>query len=261
MEYILEAKNITKRFGGVLALDDVNFELEKNEIMALVGDNGAGKSTLIKILSGVMLLDQGEIYIENRKVNIDNPIKAKELGIETVYQDLALVDTLNVYNNLFLGREELRNLGFIRVLDKKKMGSEAKQILKKLGIEVENVEIKVSKLSGGQRQAIAVAKAASWGKKIVIMDEPTAALGVKESAKILEIIKSLKEMGTSIIVITHNMQHAFLIADRIFVLRLGKRVCVKRKDETSIDDIVKNITSGSYLEQNGCPKSQISCKN
>jgi len=248
-EPILQLKSISKSFGGVKALVDVNFELYPNEILGLVGDNGAGKSTLIKIISGALTPDSGEIYFEGKKVEFNTPKDAKEIGIETVYQDLALVDTLNVPNNLFLGREIVKEYlwGVLRVLRNKEMEIKSSHILSDLGTQVKNVGIEVDKLSGGQRQAIAIAKAICWGKKVVIMDEPTAALGVKESKNALDLIKRLKEKELSVIVITHNLQHIFYLADRIIVLRHGHRIGDRLVKTTNPDEIVSLITGASLV--------------
>lgn len=229
MAYILETKNLSKKFGEVQALDDVTLQLEANEVLALVGDNGAGKSTLIKILAGALKKDTGETYIDGKKIEIENPMHAKKLGIEVVYQDLGLINYLNVFQNLFLAREIQKKYGVIKVLDHKTMEQQAVEKLAELGIKVKSTRTWVAKLSGGQRQAVAVAKAASFGKKIVFLDEPTAALGVKESRHVLEIVKQLKTQGVSVIIITHNMEHAFAVADRFFVMRLGRRAGVKKK--------------------------------
>ncbi|MCL5985566.1 MAG: ATP-binding cassette domain-containing protein [Actinobacteria bacterium] len=248
-EPILQLKSISKSFGGVKALVDVDFELYPDEILGLVGDNGAGKSTLIKIISGALTPDSGEIYFEGKKVEFNSPKDAKEIGIETVYQDLALVDTLNVPNNLFLGREMVKEYlwGALRVLRNKEMDTKSSQILSDLGTQVINVKAEVDKLSGGQRQAIAIAKAICWGKKVVIMDEPTAALGVKESKHALDLIKRLKEKGISVIVITHNLQHVFYLADRIIVLRHGHRIGDRMLKLTTPDEIVSLITGASLV--------------
>ncbi len=248
MAYILETKNLSKKFGEVQALDDVTLQLEENEVLALVGDNGAGKSTLIKILAGALKKDTGETYIDGKKIEIENPMHAKKLGIEVVYQDLGLINYLNVFQNLFLAREIQKKYGVIKVLDHKAMEQQAVEKLAELGIKVKSTRTWVSKLSGGQRQAVAVAKAASFGKKIVFLDEPTAALGVKESRHVLEIVKQLKTQGVSVIIITHNMEHAFAVADRFFVIRLGRRAGVKKKAETNIDEIVKMITGGLFVD-------------
>ena len=249
-EKVLSLKNITKRFGGLVALNKVSLDLYKNEILALVGDNGAGKSTLIKAISGALIPDEGEIYLNDRKVYFNSPLDAKRAGIETVYQDLALVDSLNVSNNLFLGKEEVLPLiwGIFNILKHRMMENKAKKILKTLGIDIPNIREKVKFLSGGQRQSVAVARAAAFGKDIVLLDEPTAALGVKESKHVLDIIKRLKEEGISVIIITHNLEHAFFVADRFFVLRLGEKVGERLKDKTNIDEIVKMITGGVFAK-------------
>jgi fructose transport system ATP-binding protein len=247
MAFVLEAKNISKRYGKVGALENIDLQLEDREILALVGDNGAGKSTLIKVLAGAVAKDSGEIYIDGNKVEIDSPSAAKQLGIEVVYQDLALINHLNVAQNLFLGREVHKHLAFLRVLDHKEMERQAREKLSDLGVRVKNIKAWVAKLSGGQRQSIAVARAASFGRKIVILDEPTAALGVRESQHVLKIVRELKTKGASVIIITHNMEHAFSVADRFMVIRLGQLVGVRRRAETNIDEIVKMITGGVFV--------------
>lgn len=243
---ILSLRGITKRFGGLTALDSVDMDLYENEILALVGDNGAGKSTLIKIISGAYMPDNGEVYLYDQKVNFNSPHDAKKHGIETVYQDLALVDTLDVSNNLFLGKEVTVSIfgKIFNVLKHKTMENESKKIIKTLGINIPNIRQKVKFLSGGQRQCVAVARASAFGKKIVLLDEPTAALGVEEASHVLNIAKNLKNKGISVIIITHNLEHAFLVADRFYVLRLGKKAGEKNKSETDIDEIVKIITGG-----------------
>ncbi len=238
---ILELKNITKRFGGLVALSNIDFELYSNEILALVGDNGAGKSTLIKIISGALIPDEGDIFLKGKKINIHTPMDAKRLNIETVYQDLALIDTLSITKNLFLGREN-------NILFHKRRELMAKKIIDDLGINILDIREKVKFLSGGQRQSVSIARAKTFGKSIVILDEPTAALGVRESKHILEVIKNLKEKGMSIIIITHNLEHAFYVADRFFILRNGKKVDSKKKELTSIDEVVKMITGGVFVK-------------
>ena len=247
MVYVLEGRGISKRFGGVQALYKVDFFLRKGEILAVVGDNGAGKSTLIKIFAGDISKDEGEIFIDGVKVEIENHVHAKSLGIEVVYQDLSLIDHLNVFQNLFLGRELQKDFKILKVLDKKTMGKQAKEKLALLGINLKNPMEWVTRLSGGEKQSIAVARAASWGKKIIILDEPTAAFGVEESGRVLQIIKELKTNGISVIIITHNMEHAFSIADRFCVLRLGRVVGNVNKSETNIDEVVKMITGGTFV--------------
>lgn len=247
MATVLEARNISKRYGRVQAIENISLALEDREILALVGDNGAGKSTLIKILAGAVRKDAGQILVDGRQVEIGNPQDAKNLGIEVVYQDLALINYLNVYQNLFLGRELHKRWGPIPVLDHREMEKQAAQKLDSLGVRVRNLRAWVSRLSGGQRQSIAVARAASFGRKIVILDEPTAALGVRESKHVLQIVRELKNKGASVIIITHNMEHAFTIADRFLVIRLGSVVGVRKRTETNIDEIVKMITGGVFV--------------
>ena len=242
---ILQAKEITKHFGGICALDKVDLELQEREILAIVGDNGAGKSTLIKIISGVLSKDSGEVYIDGKRVEIKSPKDAKNLGIETVYQDLALVNTLNVPANIFLSRELTYDNFFgkiFRLLNHRRMLAESKNLLKKLGVNVGNFKKPMIEYSGGQRQAVAISKIVFWGKKIAILDEPTAALGVRESKIALELIYKLKEHGLSVIIISHNLQHVFKIVDRIMVLRQGKKVGIKNTHEVKAADIVSMIT-------------------
>jgi ABC-type sugar transport system ATPase subunit len=245
-EVLLQMKGILKSFGAVQALDGVDFELYPNEILGLVGDNGAGKSTLIKIISGVLMPDAGEIFLEGRKIHMRSPHQARELGIETVYQDLGLLDTLDVPKNIFIGREPRAGLFFFKM---REMIRRTKSILASLHIEIPSTANEVRLLSGGQRQAIAVGRAAYWGHKIVIMDEPTAALGVEESFKVLELAKVLKSRNVSVIMISHNLEHVFKVADRIIVLRKGKRVAARQVRETSGDEIVKFITGAEFAAE------------
>ncbi len=246
-DYVLEARGISKRFGRVQAIADISLQLERGEILALVGDNGAGKSTLIKVLAGALKKDSGEIWLDGQKVELENPMHAKTLGIEVVYQDLSLINYLNVYQNLFLGRELQKRFGPLRILDQRRMEQQAVEKLAALGVKVKSCREWVSRLSGGQRQSVAVAKAASFGRKIVILDEPTAALGVEEAHHVLQIVRELKNKGASIIIITHNMEHAFSVADRFLVIRLGSVVGARRKSETNIDEIIKMITGGVFI--------------
>ena len=249
---ILEVRDIKKHFGGVAALKGVSFKLYEGEVFGIVGDNGAGKSTLIKIISGVYEKDSGEIYCYGNRVEIRNPEDAKGLGIETVYQDLALVDELDVPANIFLGREEtyLGKFGKIfGLLNYKKMLVDSSKLLEKLKVGVQDLFSRVRYLSGGQRQAVAVSKAVFWGKKIIILDEPTASLGVKESRNVLELIKKLKEHNMSIIIISHNLQHVFSVVDRIMVLRGGENVGTKNAHEVIADEIVSMITGAKVLEK------------
>ena len=241
---LLEARRVQKHFGHVIALREGNFTLRPNEVHAIVGDNGAGKSTLIKIISGVYHADAGEIALEGRPVTISNPREARELGIETVYQDLALADHLDAAGNLFLGREELlpRPLSWFGFLDKKAMRRRAQDEMRRLKIGIQSVDQPVLSLSGGQRQAVAVARAIAWGTRIVIMDEPTAALGVRESSMVLELIKEVRSQGLAVIMISHNLPEVFAVADRITVLRLGRTIVTLDRSETSLDAVVGMMT-------------------
>lgn len=236
-EYILEMKGIHKSFGGLNALEDVNLELKYNEILGLVGDNAAGKSTLMKILTGAYHADKGKILFEGREVSITNPITSKRLGFEMVYQDFALCPALDVPSNMFLGRE----MGgrFLSPLKKRKMEQKAVEILHRLKIDIKNPRLPVNRLSGGQQQAVALGKAVGFNPKVVIMDEPTASLAIKEIAKVLELIQRLKEHAISIIIISHRMGDIFTVADRIFVLKHGHRMDVKETAKTNKDEIVR----------------------
>jgi ABC-type sugar transport system ATPase subunit len=241
---LLEARQIQKSFGHVVALRDAGFELRHDEVHALIGDNGAGKSTLIKIISGVLAPDGGEVRLEGRPVEISGPRDARALGIETVYQDLALADHLDAAANLFLGREELQPapLSWLGFLDKRAMRRRAEEEMRRLKIRIPSVTQRVLTLSGGQRQAIAVARAVAWGTRIVIMDEPTAALGVRESAMVLELIGELRSHGVAVIVISHNLPEVFAVADRITVMRLGRTIATLSKEATSLEALVAMMT-------------------
>jgi simple sugar transport system ATP-binding protein len=241
---LLEARNVQKHFGHVVALREANFTLRPNEVHAIVGDNGAGKSTLIKIISGVYQADAGEIAIDGRPVSIANPREARELGIETVYQDLALADHLDASSNLFLGREQLRPapLSWFGLLDKNAMRRRAQEEMRRLKIGIQSVDQPVLSLSGGQRQAVAVARAIAWGRRIVIMDEPTAALGVRESSMVLELIKEVRSHEVAVIMVSHNLPEVFAVADRITVLRLGRTIVTLDRSETSLEAVVGMMT-------------------
>jgi len=248
-DIIIEGRNITKKFGGIVALNNVTFKLPRHEVVTLLGDNGAGKSTLIKILAGAMRPTSGSVFVEGKEVSFASTKDAKDLGIETVYQHLALIDCLSIEKNIYLGKEIVKKYGFIDVLQNKQMKKGAMKFLREVGINIDNPDRIISELSGGQRHAVAISKGAFWTNKILIMDEPTAALGVKETRKILDMILELKKKGLSIIVITHNIEHAFLVADRFFVLRTGEKVGEKRKEETNTDEIVKMITGAIYVKE------------
>jgi simple sugar transport system ATP-binding protein len=246
---ILELRHIEKHFGGVTALSDGNFQLIRNEVHAIVGDNGAGKSTLLKVIAGAHQPDMGEYLIDGRPVVIQRPDAAAEYGIATVFQDLALIDHLDASANLFLGREILRRppLRWLGVLDKRAMRGQAVEAMKRLRIGMRSVDQQLMGMSGGQRQAVAVARAVAFGTRIVVMDEPTAALGVRESAALLDLIRELRDNGLSVIMISHNLPDVFAVADRVTILRLGRTVRTARREDTSLEEIVGFMT-GAYEE-------------
>ena len=240
-EPILEAKGISKAFGHVQALDDVDFELYAKEVVALLGDNGAGKSTLVKILSGIYRKDSGQIYVDGEPVEIHGPKDAERVaGISTVYQDLALVDVRDVGSNIFLNMEPTRLGIFINF---KKLYSDAKKVIDVLRIDMPSVRVNVGELSGGQRQGVAISRALARGRRIFILDEPTAALGVEQQHKVNDLILNLKAEGKTILVISHNLEHVFAVADRLVVLRRGRRVGTRLKTETTKEEIVGLITA------------------
>ena len=246
MEPVLSGKNLVKRYGRVTALDHCDFELYPGEILGVIGDNGAGKSTLIKAVSGAVMPDEGEVRLEGRPVRFSSPIDAREAGIETVYQQLAMSPALSIADNMFMGRE-LRKPGIMgsvfRQLDHKRMEQIARDKLSELGLmTIQNINQAVETLSGGQRQGVAVARAAAFGSKVIIMDEPTAALGVKESRRVLELILDVKSRGIPIVLISHNMPHVFEVCDRIHVHRLGKRLCVIDPKDYEMADAVAFMT-------------------
>jgi fructose transport system ATP-binding protein len=246
MEPILQGKNLVKRYGRVTALDHCDFDLYPGEILAVIGDNGAGKSTLIKAVSGAVVPDEGEVLLEGRQVHFTSPLDARQHGIETVYQQLAMSPALSIADNMFMGRE-IRKPGFmgkyLRQLDRKTMERIAREKLTELGLmTIQNINQAVETLSGGQRQGVAVARAAAFGSKVIILDEPTAALGVKESRKVLELIQDVRSRGVPIVLISHNMPHVFEIADRIHVHRLGRRLCVIRPQDYTMSDAVAFMT-------------------
>jgi D-xylose transport system ATP-binding protein len=254
MQPVLDMRAIQKSFGAVHALQNVDFRVYPGELVGLVGDNGAGKSTLIKIISGVEQADSGSIFFEGRKVTIKNPDDAKALGIETLYQDLALINNLDVVANMFLGRERVVPLlfGVIKVLKNREMERESTQILDQLQVKIGSVRERVEVLSGGQRQAVAIGRAVGWGKKLVLLDEPTAALGVREAQQALDLIRRLKDQGVSVVAISHNLEHIFSIVDRVVVLRQGvirgERVLADAPDREALgSEIVTLITGASEL--------------
>ena len=253
MEPILKGRNLVKRYGKVTALDHCDFDLYPGEILAVIGDNGAGKSSLIKAVSGAVIPDEGDVFLEGKKVRFSSPIEAREAGIETVYQTLAMSPALSITDNMFMGRE-LRKPGFrgkwLRQLDRPAMEKFARQKLSDLGLmTIQNINQAVETLSGGQRQGVAVARAAAFGSKVIILDEPTAALGVKESRKVLELIQDVRSRGVPIILISHNMPHVFEVADRIHVHRLGKRLCVIDPKNHSMSDAVAYMTGAKVPDE------------
>src|SRR5947209_19622441 len=249
-ESVLEARGISKHYGSVTALESVDFEAYPGEIVALLGDNGAGKSTLIKILSGAVRPDSGTIKIHGREVEFHGPRDARSQGIETVYQDLALAPDLDVASNLFLGREIVMPgvLGWLGIVNQRAMRSEAETHLVDLAVKIKSVRQDVDTLSGGQRQSVAVARTVLWGKDIVILDEPTAALGVAQSAMVLELMQRVRDQGATVIFISHNMPHVFEVADRMIVLRTGRRVGTLLRGAT-MDHAVSLMTGamGAYV--------------
>ncbi|HAB39648.1 MAG: sugar ABC transporter ATP-binding protein [Tateyamaria sp.] len=249
MEPILKAVGLTKHYGRVTALDHCDFELYPGEILGVIGDNGAGKSTLIKAISGAVIPDEGEVYLDGERVNFTSPIQAREHGIETVYQTLAMSPALSIADNMFMGREILRSgiRGRVfRQLDRPAMEKFARDKLSELGLmTIQNIKQAVETLSGGQRQGVAVARAAVFGSKVIILDEPTAALGVKESRRVLELIQDVKSRGIPIILISHNMPHVFEVADRIHIHRLGKRLTVIDPKDHSMSDAVSYMTGAA----------------
>jgi fructose transport system ATP-binding protein len=251
---VLEARGLVKHYGQVVALDGADFELFPGEIQAIIGDNGAGKSTLIKALSGALQPDEGEIRLDGEPVHFRSPRDARRAGIETVYQDLAVAPALDIASNIFLGREKRRRgpLGLgLRLLDKPAMRREATQHFAELRIGVQSMSQAVENLSGGQRQGVAVARAATWARRLVIMDEPTAALGVKETRQVLDLILRVRERGLPVILISHDMPHVFELADRIHIMRLGKRIAVVTPQSHTMPEAVAIMTGAtrSELEQ------------
>lgn len=240
-EPILSIRNMVKRFGGLTAVNDVSLDINAGEVVALLGDNGAGKSTLIKCVSGVHLPDEGEIRFEGKAVSFPKPIDARSAGIETIYQDLALANNLDVPANIFLGREVKNRYlgGLINTLNDKRMLTESEQSLATLDIQFPSLTQPIESLSGGQRQAVAIARAIYWKARLMIMDEPTNNLGVPEQQKVLELIRRLRDQGVPVILITHTMPDVFAVADRIVVMHRGRKVTEKRTGETNASELVQ----------------------
>ncbi|MCT7659378.1 ATP-binding cassette domain-containing protein [Mycobacterium deserti] len=244
MTALLEARGLSRSFGHVRALDGADFDVESGEVVGLIGDNGAGKSTLIKVLSGNLDLDDGEIFFEGKRLELSGPRQAEEFGIEVVYQDLALAPHLNPVQNVFLGREIPRKgiLGHLGFMDEKAMRRSAAASFAELGATVKSLSSAVGSMSGGQRQGIAIARAMAWANKVLILDEPTAALGVVQTKNVLESIKRVRDKGIAVVLISHSMPHVLEVCDRIQVLRLGRRVATFPGRETTVEELVGAMT-------------------
>ncbi|MBM6584221.1 sugar ABC transporter ATP-binding protein [Microvirga sp. BT689] len=240
---VAETIGITKRYGGIVALSDANLKILPREVVAIVGDNGAGKSTFVKILSGAQAATEGSLKVGGRDITFHRPSDARDAGIETVYQDLSLAEDLDVLSNLFMGREECYfNFGGLSVLNRPKMIRRAKQLLGEIGVNVPGVHDTVKGLSGGQRQGVAIARAAGWGSQLIIMDEPTAALGVQETAHVHEIIRTLQSRGVAVLLVSHNMKQVMELSTRVYVFRRGRIVAELTTAQTSTDEIIGYIT-------------------
>ncbi len=235
----LRVSNLVKRFGGLVAVDSVSFDIYPGEVVGLVGDNGAGKSTLIKMISGVYKPDGGSVFLGEKEITVASPMEARSLGIETIYQDLALCENLDATVNIFLGREPIRSFfGVFKQVDRRHMLHESQKVLDRLDIKIPNLQRPIRQMSGGQRQAVAIARAVYWNAKLVIMDEPTAALGVPEQRKVQELIHTLRNQGVPVLLISHNLQDVFAVADRVVVMRRGKKVGDLKAAETNGDQLV-----------------------
>jgi fructose transport system ATP-binding protein len=252
MTPVLQARGLVKRYGHVVALDGADFDLMPGEVLAVIGDNGAGKTSLIKALTGALQPDEGQILLDGKPVRIRDPLEARRLGIETVYQELAVAASLDIATNMFLGRE-LRKPGLLgtifRKLDKKRMREESAKHMADLKIGLRSLTQPVESLSGGQRQGVAVARAVAWASHVVVMDEPTAALGVKESGQVLDMIKRVRDRGMPVVLISHNMPHVFEIADRIHVQRLGRRVAQIKPGDHSMAEVVAIMTGALQVSE------------
>jgi len=252
---LLRVEGVTKRFGSVTALQGVSFEMRQGEILGLVGDNGAGKSTLIKILSGNFPADEGELFFEGNRIRFRSPTDARRLGIETVYQDLAICNNLDASANLFIGREIERRVLGLRVLDHPQMTATAERVLQKVGVGMPPIREKVHYMSGGQRQAVALGRFVAWGRKLTLLDEPTAAIGVRETALVLDLIRATRSENVGIILISHNLQQVFEIVDRILVLRHGEVAGIRDRDATTPDEIVSLITGALFARSHSRSKT------
>jgi simple sugar transport system ATP-binding protein len=243
---ILQTVELEKRFGGLVAVNKVSMEIYLGEVVGLVGDNGAGKSTLIKMISGVYRPDGGQLLLDGKEISFSTPLEARQRGIETIYQDLALCENLDAPVNIFLGREPLRRtLGLFNVVDRAQMAEESSKVLDQLDIHIPNLNRPIREMSGGQRQAVAIARAVYWNARLMIMDEPTAALGVPEQRKVYELVRTLRERGVPVIIISHNLQDVFAVADRIVVMRRGRKVGERITTETTSDEIVSMMVGAT----------------
>ena len=256
---VLQARHIAKSYGAVTALSDASISLMPREVLGLVGDNGAGKSTLLKILSGIVVAGSGEISIDGRPVQFRKAQDALDAGIETVYQDLALVDTMSAYQNVYLGREQLSKnpvARWLNLVDDKAMRRRAREVLDSLAVKIPTINVSVKGMSGGQRQCLAIARALLWGRRIVILDEPTAALGVRETGQVLDVIRDLRKHDVSVIVVSHNMQQLMTVADRITVMRLGRSIATRTVKDTQVSEVVGLIT-GAIEADRGEPAEVV----
>ena len=246
---IVQVNDLYKRFGGLVAVDHVSLDVYPGEVIGLVGDNGAGKSTLIKMISGAYKPDGGQILLNGETVSFSTPLEARRRGIETIYQDLALCENLDASANIFLGRERMRHqLGIFRVLDRSYMLRESRQVLDQLDISIPELRNPIRQLSGGQRQAVSIARAVYWNAHLMIMDEPTAALGVPEQLKVLELIRTLRNQGVPVILISHNMQDVFAVADRVIVMRRGSKAGERRISDTTENEVVGLMVGAEYTQ-------------
>ena len=243
---LIEMKGIFKSFGAIKALQNVNFEVMPAEIVGLVGDNAAGKSTLMKVLSGAYVADQGEIWVNGKKAHISNPVDSRNLGIEMLYQNFALAGNINIYQNIFLGRELTKNylIGLFNILNKKEMAHRSFELISRLKIDIPSVYKRVKELSGGQQQSVAIARVIAFDARLIIMDEPTANLGIKEVGRLLDLIRRLKGQGISIIFISHRLDDIFSVGDRVIVLKRGKRVGMRPIKETTPNEVLRLIVGG-----------------
>lgn len=246
----LQLRNVTKRFGGLTAVNDVSVDIYPGEVVGLIGDNGAGKSTLIKMVSGVYRPDGGKIFLGDKEITLASPLEARQMGIETIYQDLALCENLDATVNIFLGREPMkRMLGLFKQVDRKHMLRESEEVLDRLDIHIPNLVRPIREMSGGQRQAVAIARAVYWNAQLVIMDEPTAALAVPEQRKVIELTHTLRDQNVPVIIISHNLQDIFAAADRVVIMRRGRKVGERLTSETSMDELVSLMVGGEVVQR------------